>query len=78
MLGIENLIIAPLLPQGQLKEAASRCSPCPLGLGYHYPVLPDSRPVALAPECQLDASRTASQWMSAAAVEPYARGVMIL
>lgn len=33
-------------------------------------MLLDSEPAEPAPACQLDASRTASQWMSAAAAEP--------
>lgn len=70
VLGIWSLIVTPLPLQGPLRAAASRCSPCPSDLDCRYPASPDSKPVELVPECQLDASRIALRWMSAAAVEP--------
>lgn len=71
-------MISPLQQQGQWRAVSSRYTPCPSDQGYHCPVLLNSKPAELAPVCQLDASETASQWMSEAAAVPTFRTTSVM
>lgn len=55
---------------GQWTRVSSRCSLCPLDLGYHYPALLNLKPAEPAPVCQLDASKTTLQSLSEVVAAP--------
>ena len=63
-------LIKPLQLQGQLTEVSNKCNPCPSDQDYRYPELLNLKPAEPAPVCRLDASRTASQWLSEVVAAP--------